>query len=478
MDVPQPPEPDRPPPFVPPPAPPALRIAAIALVIGVALGLAWVGRIFIRLHAPDFEYFYKSGAWLLNQGTLDPGYDIVAGRHIARGALDWYWPCVARFMTLLAWLPFKTAGYVWIGVNVAALVLTLRLIGRRLLGLPRADWPVTMAVPLLVVLVFWYWEFRLNQIDNLTLLLMVGSYAAWESGRHTLGGASLGLAVVLKLTPGLLVIWFALKRQWRLVGVAAVTVVLVGPVADAITLGPERAADAYLGWADRALHGGSQRGLVLAQREMDWRNQGLGAVASRWLHPTNYNTHFDNDPRIQADAEKQGFEPRTFNVADLPRETVAAIVMLIVGVSLLGLLWLARRPAAALSTWQLRLEWALFVLAMLWLMPVMRRYHLIWMLPAVALLSSAVQYYGLRRGWSILTLVCMGLVLLIGLATIASPPLIEIEAGGSLLAAVAILALPVVVMLLKLRRRPAQLPPPCDERSDACATITPASDHG
>ncbi|TWT43917.1 hypothetical protein RAS1_03190 [Phycisphaerae bacterium RAS1] len=430
-------------------APAAIRLACTIAVCAAALAYWKVGTHHIAKVYPDFEYFYKGGAWLYQHGALDAGYDRPApGRQLEpRGTIEWYWPVVSRLMTLLAWRPYDQAGVLWVTANVVILVMTLRLVGRRLLGLPPEDWAVTTLVPLLTLTMFWYWEFKLNQIDNLTLLLLVGSFACWQAGRRGIAGFWLGLAVLLKITPGLLVIWFLLKRQFRTVAVAGLTILLAGPAGDLIVFGPERTADFYAGWLHTAATQSSHRGLVLEQREMDWRNQGLGAILSRWLHATNWNTHFDNEPRAQDERE-----PSFMNVVNLPAPRVAQIATAATACIAAGLCILARRPAARLSAWQLRFEFALFLLAMLWLMPVMRRYHIIWALPAIALLGAGIHHLGLRRAWSWLALGAIGLLVL------AQPLLAlqhaigrhELEAAGALQLCVMLLGLPLIFLIRSL----------------------------
>lgn len=441
-------------------APRAVRGLCLVALAGAAIWFARIGAQHINLGDPDFQYFYNAGASLLKHGDLDRGFDVINGRVYERGTLDWYWPCVARFMTIFALLPFLPAGYIWLALNLAAMFATLRLVGRQLSGLPPRDWPVTQMLPLFLLAAYWHWEFRLNQINNFTLLLLVGSLVCWERGRRVLSGFWLGLAVLLKLTPGLLILWFALKRQYRTAAAALLTVFLAGPVSDLIVFRPALTADLYRAWARNAVETGSQRGLILTQREMDWRNQGLPAVASRWLHPTNYNTHFDNDPRIQASYKT--YAPRTINIVSLSLPVIATLVTAIAGATLVGLLWLARRPARALTLWQLRLEWALFVLAMLWFMPVMRRYHMIWALPAISLLGAGIHYAGFRSRWGIAALTCIGLTLATEFLLLLKPPEAgsSIEAGGVILASVVVLALPLVAMLWRLKGEAAALPQP------------------
>lgn len=461
-------------PRLPPPvAPRSMRILCLLVLAGLTVWLARTGGLYIQAHAPDFEYFYKAGAWLLNHGALDPGYDLVGGHVARRGTLDWYLPVVPRLMTLLGWLPLDAAGFLWLGLNVAALWGTLRLLGRNLSGLPPQDWPVTQLVPFALLLGYWYWEMRLNQINTLTLLLVVGSFTAWETGRRGIAGFWLGLAVLLKLTPALLVLWFALKRQWRTTFVAGTTFVLAGPAADLAALGPDATVAAYRGWVQRVLVTGSHRGLILADVETDWRNQGLGALAARWLLPTDYNTRFDNDPRVEQ--EYGGGPARYLNVATLPRGLVAYLVTGALIATLMAFVWLTRRPADRLTTWQLRFEWALAVLLMLWFMPVMRRYHMIWALPAISLLAAGVHYAGGRRRWSVLALGSLGLVFAVqvillpqalvprgaGSAHAAVLLAQTVEAGGAILACVALLAVTLTAMLRRLAANPAALAAPC-----------------
>ena len=346
---------------------------------------------------------------------------------------------------------------------------------------------------MLLLGLFWYWEFRLNQINNLTLLLIVASFVHWQQKRRGLAGFWLGLAVLLKLTPGLIVVWFALKRQYKTVLLAGLTFLLAGPVGDLIVFRPDHAVGVYRHWFEAAVVEGSQRGLIIRQKEMDWRNQGLGAVASRWLHPTNYALHFDNDPRI-----KTSKKPVTMNVADLSTPTVARIVLIIAGLSVAGLFWLTRRPAEQLNTWQLRAEWALYLAAMLWLMPVLRRYHLVLLLPPMAVLASAIHYAGPHRRWTKLALLgaygvaaCQFAVMArvlpdMGILNWLPGALGDeraaavtyalnagvVEAAGVLLLGVVLVALPLVVLLIQLARRPNVLPVTAD------APESPADEAG
>lgn len=439
----------------PPPASPRLRLLCALTLAGVGMHFVWFGGSAVVKKGPDFEYFYKAGAWLYAHGTFDPGFDRLADGHTApRGTIDWYLPFVHRLMTLLGWMPIKLAGWLWLIANVGMLAATLWLVARHLSGLPPTDWLVIATPAVLLGLLFWHWEFRLNQVNNLTLLLMVGGFVCWMRGRDLPAGLWLGLAALIKITPVLLLVWFALKRQYRVAAAGLATIALAGPVSDAVVLGPAQAFETNAAWFERAVTRSSHRGLVLHQVEMDWRNQGLGAVLSRWLHPTSYSLRFHNDPRIITEKP-----PAYVNVADLPLTTVVTIVTAVAGASLLGLLWLWRRPASRMTVWELRLEFALVLLAMLWFMPVMRRYHLVWTLPALTLLVSTAYYLWADRLWRGLALSGMAAVALGQLAALTRLLGTEIaEGAGVLLAALLALGVVLCVMVLRLARRPERLP--------------------
>jgi alpha-1,2-mannosyltransferase len=52
------------------------------------------------------------------------------------------------------------------------------------------------------------------------------AFVAWRDGHEGRAAAALGLATALKWTPALLVVWFALKRQWRMAAGSALATAL------------------------------------------------------------------------------------------------------------------------------------------------------------------------------------------------------------------------------------------------------------
>lgn len=447
------------------PAPSRLRTASAILLCALVGGLGYSGLRMAQAQAPDFEFFYKGGRWLLDHGTLDRGVDVhTDGRVEPRGTIEWYLPAVSRLMTLLAWMPQTVAGVVWLGLNLAALLALARLTAIHFMGAAPREWPPAALAALCALILPWYWEVRLNQINLLTLLLLLASFVHWRQGRSLLSGFWLGWAILLKLTPALLLAWFLLKRQARTCAAAGVTVLLCGPVSDLAVFGPGHTADLYRAWWRAAVIDGSPRGNILAQREMDWRNQSTAAVFSRWLHTTNWSTRFDNDPRLPPDPT-----PRYSNVADWAPRQVAWLVLTLSITLVAALALVARRPAAALPPARLTAEWALFLLATLWLMPVMRRYHIVWAMPAAAILLA----HAWRTDWTRLSARLAAAALAIFLATHLSL-LLNDQLGSNILEALGVLWLGTVALgaglglLMTTRER----------ESSICAQSSPAPTAG
>jgi len=349
-------------------------VAALVLVLIALLTFLAVRRTLRGL--PDFEFFYHAGRYVLRHRAL------IAPEQV--GHLPWYLPFVPRFFDLFAWMPHGVAGVVWALLNAGMLVVVLRWCGRHFSDAPPEHGLSSQFVPFILTFPYWVYQFQLSQLTTLVLFLCVGSLLLWESNRRVLAGCALGLAILVKSTPVVLLGWFLLKRQWRTSAAVVATIIIVGPVSDVATFGPGKTLGYYVDWYDSAVVGGSHRHFMVTKTEVDHRNQGSGVTLARLLHPVDGRRHLWNDPRSTY------WGPSIFvNIANVPLSTVARLHMvLLAGVGLL-LLYALRRPAAALNRSQLRMEWALAMLAMVWFMPVLRLYHYAWVYPLLAMLCNA-----------------------------------------------------------------------------------------
>jgi hypothetical protein len=195
---------------------PLARAAALSLL---ALAVAWSFR--GTFGKPDCQ-------------DLDFGSYYRAGRAVARGETPYmmdahgplgvypYAPAYAYLFAPLSCLDYFWACRVWLAINwlvtLACVVLALDLVfGPR--GPER--WPVGLLALAPTAAYFWA-NVRVGQVGALMLLGCLAWAVCRLRGRPFVGGLALASACALKLAPGLLVVYLALRRDLR--GLAGVLV--------------------------------------------------------------------------------------------------------------------------------------------------------------------------------------------------------------------------------------------------------------
>jgi len=124
-------------------------------------------------------------------------------------------PLLGLLFLPFGFLSYKTGFAVWIGIEMILLFLFL-------LALRRWFNFETILQPILALLFLMYWspmrvEMRWGQVNLLTLLLLTWSLIWLEKGREYMSGLFLGLALALKMMGWPILIYLALRRQWRAV---------------------------------------------------------------------------------------------------------------------------------------------------------------------------------------------------------------------------------------------------------------------
>ncbi len=123
----------------------------------------------------------------------------------------------------LAKLEFGDAFLTWNLVSLAALAASLWIVQRQL----TIPFSARSFAPLLALLLLCFplWEqCRLGQLTLVLLLLITGAWAAERSGWPRLAGPLLGAATCIKLFPGFLFVYYALRGRWKVVVAGMVTV--------------------------------------------------------------------------------------------------------------------------------------------------------------------------------------------------------------------------------------------------------------
>lgn len=141
----------------------------------------------------------------------------------------------------LGWLGFLDALVAWHIVSLGCLLGSVWLMQRELGG--RVDpWLMLPGLALLLLCNPVRQQFNQGQLNALLLLLLTGAWAAQRHGDQRLAGTMIGVAAAVKLFPAFLLLYFALRRQWRGV-LAGVTTLLALTLATVVVLGTQTYRD-------------------------------------------------------------------------------------------------------------------------------------------------------------------------------------------------------------------------------------------
>jgi hypothetical protein len=144
----------------------------------------------------------------------------VLGPAARRIGLDWnlnavstHPPTAFLFALPLAWLRWRSVSAVWAWLMVSCLTVAVWALGAR--------WSTALVVGPLLLL----WPPAAWSLAQLTPIVFLGQSLAWRWSRNHVraAGASIGLAALTKLLPGLLLVPLLWRRRWRsLVGFGGV----------------------------------------------------------------------------------------------------------------------------------------------------------------------------------------------------------------------------------------------------------------
>ncbi|WP_432499227.1 glycosyltransferase 87 family protein [Kineococcus gypseus] len=226
------------------------RAAALPVLLGVLVLLAAAAPVVHR-----YLVAYPQDQWQVDlQVYREAGRSLLLGRPVyevlteAPQLLPFTYPTFSALLSVpLALLPWGAAGWVWTGVQLALLWAVVGLAFAPLLA--RGGRWAPLAHGVLAGAAVWVSpvgeNLRFGQVNLVLVALCLLDVArggeGLRVGRHRLRwprGALVGLAVAVKLTPGVFLVHFALTRQWRelrngVLAAAGVTVAtfLVAPAA-------------------------------------------------------------------------------------------------------------------------------------------------------------------------------------------------------------------------------------------------------
>ncbi|HEV1998464.1 MAG TPA: glycosyltransferase family 87 protein [Candidatus Dormibacteraeota bacterium] len=250
------------------------RVRALALAIAATGALVYLALLLLTSFSnmPDFRSIFvpESRAAWAGGAIYHPIAAAPPGRFTAgfRGGVD------SPIFLFLLWpwtvLPDVPARLSWQALEIGGLALAVALAYRGL-GAPRAGEAILVAV-LVLFFVPVRDSFQEGQLSIMLGTLIAASLLAHQRGRPTIGGLSLGLAAGLKLTPLLLIPYFAYKRDFKL----CLTAIATSAGLFLLTLA--------FGWAP--LMTPFVRVMVqLSQGTAIAQNQAVNGFVLRFLHP-------------------------------------------------------------------------------------------------------------------------------------------------------------------------------------------------
>jgi hypothetical protein len=230
----------------------------------LALGV-WV-PLFTNLN--DFHSTWEAGQVYLEGG--DPYWryhqykDLDAESYQGNHKFFLYPPLVVMAVTPLSALPWTAAKLTWHLLNVllglVTLVVLLWVMGDRL-GKVEASLFAMMYGTFYPVLS----NNLFGNYDTFIALCMAGAFVAVRKGQGYAGGALLALGTALKIFPAFLLVYFAWRRQWRVVvGGVLVGALLFGLSLTGMSLGKQ------LAWLEMATHLDRSYASAVNQTVLGW----------------------------------------------------------------------------------------------------------------------------------------------------------------------------------------------------------------
>lgn len=246
---------------------PSPRIGALlvaALVLYVALGIYaeyWLAVIQPHPWADDFNIYYR--ALESAQAGASPYLPYIIGVSFV------YHPFALTLVSVVGVLGRVPASLVWAALNTSGYALSAWL-GWRLLEGPsmqRARW---LAVLVLIGAFAPFWEMvHIGQINGIVLACLLLALHWAETERPIPAGIALALAIVLKSSPLVLLLYFLVTRRWQVVISALVAFAGLSLIAWA-QFGTQVVADYF-----------AVLGRLGAETHPDFYNHSLTALAMR-----------------------------------------------------------------------------------------------------------------------------------------------------------------------------------------------------
>ena len=255
---------------------------AILGIAGVAAAFAY----YVSERPMDLRVYYY-GARGVFDGTR-PMYGVSSG-------LGWpmhyrYPPLFLLLFAPIAMLPLKVASAAWVAAKIAVLVWLILSMWRRGLRVDSArcenadekdSSSLWYVVPILLITPYIVEEFRYGNAQFFVVALSIYGLLVVRA-RPALGGASLGLAIAMKVWPLFFLPYLAVRRDWKAVACAVGSVVVLALL-----------PSLHFGWTENIDLLGQwfrqESQTQMGESEIWFPNQSLYGVLTRFLTVIDYS---------------------------------------------------------------------------------------------------------------------------------------------------------------------------------------------
>jgi len=256
---------------------------AVGFIIFAGLMLPTLGSLLHRVgHGEgDFSEFREDGRIALEMRRLGAELPLP------------YPPTARPLFMVMAMPPARVAAAGWWALQVWMYWQSAVWIARRAVrASPGREWLAALAV-IGLTLVGVVSDLTVGQLTALVLFCVTGAFELAERRRWLLGGALLGVSLLVKPLPVLLLPYFALRRQWSvLIGAAACWMVL-GPLMLATIFGWDNLRDGWRHFGGRTA--GPRSPWMFFENWAErpggvetYRRSGLASTLVRLLRPVEY----------------------------------------------------------------------------------------------------------------------------------------------------------------------------------------------
>lgn len=222
----------------------AARLPLFLVVLGVVvLGAITVYRAaWGPIQRTDYTVYVAAGQAILDHGDIYLAENVRGWRYV-------YPPPFAILTVPLAQIPLTLGVLIWYGLTILAVAATSRMSAALLGDTPLSKRPyVLYGWPLLCLCVVLVSGTMRAQVSPFMCMFVVATFYFHLKKHPLAAGFSLACAALLKVFPLVLIAYFILRREWRVVVAAVVALAVLGLVLPSLYWGWQFNLEQYAHW--------------------------------------------------------------------------------------------------------------------------------------------------------------------------------------------------------------------------------------